>query len=224
MAENKKTGARKVISIVVDVLIWLLLIVAVLLTTMVFTSKSNGGVPNLLGKMPISVQSGSMEKEFFKGDMIISSKVKDMSSLKAGDVISFWTLIEEQKVINTHRIVEVTTQNGLQTFTTKGDNNPINDTSKVSTADIIGKYDGFKIPKLGTAIDFLQSSNGFLFCIVLPLLLFFLYELYRFVIVLMAYKKPKLSSDEEDEIKKKAVAEYLASQAENKEDNKDDEK
>ena len=40
--------------------------------------------------------------------------------------------------------------------------------------------------------------------------IFFLFELYKFITVLIETKKPKISAAEEEEIKKKAIEEYLA--------------
>jgi signal peptidase len=64
-------------------------------------------------------------------------------------------------------------------------------------------------------IGFLRSSLGFFLCIVLPLILFFLYELYRFIAILVterAKKKP-VSAETEEEIKRRAIEEYLKQQA-----------
>ena len=63
-------------------------------------------------------------------------------------------------------------------------------------------------------ISFLRSSLGFFLCIVLPLILFFLYELYRFIVLLMAEraKSKPVDSDVEEEIKRRAIEEYLKQQ------------
>jgi hypothetical protein len=44
-------------------------------------------------------------------------------------------------------------------FTTKGDNNTIEDAIGVHQAEIVGKY-LTKIPKMGTVIDFLQTGTA----------------------------------------------------------------
>ena len=68
---------KKVLSVVVDILAWILLIFAFLITIMVFGSEKNNGVPTLLGYMPMSVQSDSMSPTFKKGDLIVVKKVDD---------------------------------------------------------------------------------------------------------------------------------------------------
>jgi signal peptidase len=85
-------------------------------------------------------------------------------------------------------------------------------------ADIVAKYNS-KISGLGKAVDLLETQKGFFICIVLPLILFFLYKLYHFIKVLVTVKQEKagLSKEDEEELKKKAVEEYLAKQKEEQE-------
>jgi signal peptidase len=65
-------------------------------------------------------------------------------------------------------------------------------------------------------INFLRSSLGFFLCIVLPLILFFLYELYNFISILVTERAKKAAGAapaiDEEEIKRRAVEEYLAKQ------------
>ena len=82
---------KKTIKIVLSVLAWILLIFALLITVMVFTSDKNNGVPSLFGRMPMTVESDSMEPTFKKGDLIIAKEIDDINELKVDDVISFWT-------------------------------------------------------------------------------------------------------------------------------------
>ena len=47
--------------------------------------------------------------------------------------------------------------------------------------------------------------------------IFFLFELYKFIVVLIEAKKPKISEEDEEAIKKKAIEEYLAKEKAEKE-------
>ena len=200
---------KKVIKIVVDVLAWVLLILAFLVTIMVFTSEKNNGIPSLFGVMPMSVESDSMSPTFKKGDLIFVNQT-DLYELKEGDVITFYCEIEGMRVKNTHRIIKVIEENGARKFVTRGDNNPVEDESFVKTYDVIGKWSGKKLVGGGNVLDFLRSKTGFFICIVIPMALFFLFELYKFIVTLVEAKKPKISAEDEEEIKKKAIEEYLA--------------
>jgi signal peptidase len=64
----------------------------------------------------------------------------------------------------------------------------------------------------------MQTPKGFLIVILLPLLVFFLYELYLFLRALLTLKAKKqeavLTAEQEEEIKRKAIEEYLQKQKE----------
>ena len=206
---------KKALKIIVDVLAWILLIVAMFITLLVFVGSKNNGVPNLFGTMFMSVQSPSMEPTFKQGDMILVKKVDDLYTLQKDDVITFYTLVEGARIINTHRIVEVKDENNVRSFVTRGDNNPVDDTLPVYSADIIGKWTGTRLPGMGKAMDFLQTKTGFFVCVLIPIALFFIFELYKFIVALIEAKNEakQLSEEDEEEIKRKAVEEYLAAEA-----------
>lgn len=98
------------------------------------------------------------------------------------------TIIENQYALNTHRIESIDELNGMRSFTTKDDNNDVADTHIISDGDIVGQY-VFKFPGMGKVMDFLSSTWGFLIVIVLPMLLFFIYQVYHLVIVGMNLKR-----------------------------------
>ena len=119
--------------------------------------------------------------------------------------------------INTHRIVAIEGNS----YVTKGDNNLLRDNEGdhpyvVYYTDVIGVVDPEdRIGGLGGVIAFLHSSLGFFLCIVLPLALFFLYELYCFISVIVSTRAQKapISAETEEEIKRRAIEEYLRQQA-----------
>ena len=210
---------KKVVGIVINVILWLFVVFAALTTVVVFTGTRNNGFGNLFGYMPFSIQTQSMEPTIKAGDVVIGKEV-DFNTLKEGDIITYWTTVDEQKILNTHRITKVISngKGSVPSFKTKGDNNQIEDEYTVAAADIVAKYNS-KISGLGKAVDLLETQKGFFICIVLPLILFFLYKLYHFIKVLVTVKQEKagLSKEDEEELKKKAVEEYLAKQKEEQE-------
>lgn len=215
---------KKILNIIVDILIVSLLAISVLVAALALASKA-GGVPSVLGYVPLSVQSDSMIPEFEKGDLIISKAVDDSTALEKGDVITFKANIEGEDALNTHRITEVTVTDGYEFYTTKGDNNDIEDSEPVARISVAAKWDGIKLEGWGEAYDFLTSQFGFFLVILLPLIIFFIYEIIRFIKNLIDYNKEKALEEamqkseiaatsglSEDEMKA-AVAQYLAKQA-----------
>ena len=203
---------KKVLKVVLNVIVWIVLILALLITIMVFSSGRNNGVANLLGYIPMTVESDSMKPTFSKDDLIICKEVDDIYDLKEGDVITFWTIIDGKKVKNTHRIVTVNEFEGTRSFVTRGDNNNQDDTLPAYAVDIIGKWTDVKLNGFGKVMNFLRTKTGFFICIVIPMAIFFLVELYKFIVTLVELKKPQLTADDEEEIKKRAIEEYLAQQ------------
>lgn len=224
MATKQKT--KKILSIIANVLVWVFVAFALLTTIMVFTAQGDeDGIPSLFGKSLITIESISMEPTFEQGDLVLVEKLAGaddfldrVKALEKDAIITYWAPIDINKDgklndINTHRIEEKL-ENG---FRTKGDNNEHADSYTISFSDVIGvSTEDDNIGGLGAVIGFLRSSMGFFLCIVLPLVLFFLYELYRFIRILLEERTKRtaaaVTAEQEEEIKRRAIEEYLNAQ------------
>ncbi len=223
MTPETQQKTKKILGIVGNVVIWIFVAFSVLVTVLVFAAQgSKDGVPELFGKSLITIESPSMTPTYKVGDLVFMEKLSgpEMKELEAGDIITYRAPIDingDGKIgdLNTHRIL--TADHEKAEFTTIGDNNNgIPDAYTISYNDIIGKCteDG-KIGGIGNVINFLRSSLGFFLCVVLPMFLFFVYEVYNFIVLLMSRRKkpePVISKETEEEIKRKAIEEYLLSQ------------
>lgn len=211
--------ARKTVAIVLDVVLWVLIAVAALFAAVTLTARQNNGVPRVFGYSPVVVLSNSMKgnaaQDFSAGDLIFIRKA-DTSTLKVGDVVSFWTLINGKRQIDTHRIVSIDRGDAIPRFTTKGDNVSSNDADAKAPADIVGIYCG-KIAGAGFVMNFLSSTWGIFFCLVLPLLAFFIWRLVKLILAIVEYRtakdegeqkgaQPRVLSADEDEAEKEAAA------------------
>ena len=205
---------KKVLKVIVNIFAWLVVFLALIVTILVFSSTRSNGVANLLGYIPLTVESQSMSPTFDQGDLIICKQIDDPTALQVDDVITFWMIIDGQKVKNTHRIIEISNENGVLSFTTRGDNNPIADTDPTYPADLIGKWTDVKLSGAGNIMAFLRTKVGFFVCILIPMAIFFLIELYKFIVTLIEVKKPAAEGPalDEEEIKRRAIEEYLAAQ------------
>ncbi len=197
------TKSKKVLNTVINVLLILILIFGIFCSYTAFVSKRGSGVPSIFGIRVFSIQSDSMEDEFYEGDLIVDVAVKDPADLEVGDVITFYTIIKGERVLNTHRIKEIEDKGTYLSFTTQGDNSPDEDPMKVHQNEIVGKY-CFRIAKLGSVIDFLQTSLGFLIVIVLPVALFFIYNVVQFFRVFFSYRMQKMRMQLEQEMQMNA--------------------
>ena len=179
----KKTG-----TIVISVLLWVIILVAALYAFTTMATRDNQNVSDIMGYTPLVVKSDSMAPTFRAGDLIFIKKC-DTSTLKEGDIICFHTIIDNEYALNTHRIQKIEESGDARSYTTLVDNNNgIADTHIISDGDIVGKYVGH-LQNAGKVMDFLSSSIGFLIVIVLPMLLFFIYQVYNLIMISIRLKK-----------------------------------
>lgn len=217
-----KKAIKRTINIIVDIIVVLILMVSIIVVMLSLTSKSSG-VPNILGTAPLSVLTESMEDTINPGDLILCSLTEIDDEFQKGDIVTFPIELNGEQVLNTHRIVEVVEDNNITYYRTKGDNketNPEPDTDLQTSSTIVAKYTGTKIPGLGNVLSFIRTQLGFFLCILLPMIIFFIYEAVRVVMNLMAYSKEKAFEEAQtavnnteltEEQKKQAIEEYLAS-------------
>ena len=236
---EKNFNAKKTVNIVVNVILWIFVAFCVFVTVIAVSASTNAkNVPTIGGKCILNVLSDSMDAAkpdgvsadkpsgFARGNVIIGNYIATddnaLDALEVGDVITFEKDLNGDGVMeyNTHRIlaIERGEDGALISVTTKGDNNGTPDADPVRRSAIIARYTGTRIPVLGSVLAFLNTQLGFGLCILLPLFLFFVYQLIVFIRALMAVKnsgKKMISAADEELIKQKAIEEYLRRQQEN---------
>lgn len=138
--EKKKIDLSKISNIVIPMLF-------IVLVLNIMTTKSDK-LFEIIGYRSYIVLSGSMEPEFYPGDMVIT-KHKSKTDIKVNDIVTYR---DNDGVIITHRIMEETPEG----YITKGDNNNVEDADMLTEKNIIGEVK-FSIPKLGYLSDFLSK-------------------------------------------------------------------
>lgn len=173
--------------IFISVVLWAVILLAALFAFTTLATKDTNQVASLAGYTPLTVASDSMSPTFRAGDLIIIRKC-DPETLKEGDIVTFHTIINNEFALNTHRITEIQDLGGARNYVTKGDNNELADIHMIADGDIVGKY-VCHLAGFGKVMSFLSSSLGFLLVIVLPLLIFFIYQVYHLITVSIDLKK-----------------------------------
>ena len=187
---EEESKGKKALNMVVNIVLVIAIALAAVCTYASYVSTSGNGVPNILGIRIFSIQTESMYPTLLPGDLIFDTGVKDPSELRRDDIITYWTVINGERVLNTHRVYEIYDGGGYLIFSTKGDNNTSADPLTVHESEIVGKY-SFRVPGVGKVFDYLQTSTGFLIVIVIPVFLFFLFHLVQFFRVLFEYQNVK---------------------------------
>lgn len=108
--------------------------------------------PDFLGYKSFVIVSGSMEPTIMTGDAILVKEVPQ-EEIQVKDIISF----SQDDTNVTHRVIEITEEDGIKKYTTKGDNNHTEDKEKVTYEQIEGKYQ-FKINQFGIVTQILKSK------------------------------------------------------------------
>ena len=155
--KTRANSKKSVWKIILEVIAWIVVIFATIITLSVFSSQANGGVANIFGKIPVTIQSDSMAPTFKAGDLIIDKKVTDIKQLKEGDVITFWTIIQGKRVLNTHRIVNI---NNDGSYITRGDANSKKMMSAFCRLTLLDNTPQ-KISGMGSVIDFYALQQDF---------------------------------------------------------------
>lgn len=215
--KSNKSGFKKII----DIILWVVLGLITAFVMVAFVARiENPDMPKLGNNYYMSVESESMKGTFNKGDVIVVKSYldEDRTKFEKDDVITYFAYDESgNRYINTHRVLYVEVREDATYYKTKGDNNLTEDSYFVTDSNVVGEWTGVTIPVVGGIISFIRTIPGFIVCIVAPMGAFLIYQLIDFVRAIEKYKnkdKVVLSKEEEELIKQKAIAEYLAKQKE----------
>ena len=217
---------KKIGKVAVDVLIILVFIISVfLVVSNIGVDRSKGEQPSIFGYVMNSVQSESMSGTFEKGDIVVGKIPADDTKIAVDDIITFRQMVNGQEILNTHRVIEVETVGTADFYTTQGDNReicPAPDSGLRAPSDVVAVYQ-FHIPFVGAVIDFIKEPIGFILCLVLPMLAFIGWQVYKLITIYLAMKKEQMAEEAKEaaltEADKDAIIkEYLAKmQAQNAE-------
>ena len=217
-APKKKRKWTKVLGWIFTVILIAVLVFCVLVVTRVKSSKK----PFLFGYATFFVVSGSMDPTIKVGDVILIERVSSPDELQKGDIITFngrgGSLAG--KVV-THRIISDGVVNGK--ITTCGDANHGIADDPITYDDVIGRYVKTSAA-LTTVYMAFTSKYGFLFIVFIPLLILLVVQIVNFRRACRMDKDGRLPEEKteeeikeqavkekEDEIKRKAIEDYLAS-------------
>ncbi len=132
-------------------------------------------------KTLVIVRDNELKPNYKKGDLVVVTK-NENKDIKPGNKIFFYEMDSEQAIVNLGNVIgkEDITKTET-TFTMNGD-------YPLSSEFVIGKAETSKTyHNLGSILSVLESKYGFLFLIIFPILVLFIYEIY---IVIKEIKNP----------------------------------
>ncbi len=173
-----------------SVLAGALVVVEIILIALVLVSRVSGQTPAVFGYQLFQIITPSMEPEIMVDDIIIS-KAYTGGEVQVGDVVTY---IGREGEYRGKRIThEVIAADG-NTLITKGVANPSADPA-IQTSDIIGVM-VYKTVILGKIYKVISSTAGFIFLLVLPLVIMIISECRDLI---RQIRKEAQSGDEDNE-------------------------
>ena len=183
---------KKVLNIFLDIIIWIIIVLAIFITIMSLTITKNK-MNSIFGYYIFSIKTESMEPTIKKGDIIIGKKFNN-EQIKKGDILSFYIFENDRTIIKTHRVEKIYNDGALISYLMKGDKNEKPDDVHITNNDIICRYTNIRIPLLGYIFNFIKSKIGFFITIIIPLFITFIYNLYTLILTIIENKKTKQNS------------------------------
>ena len=151
---------KKILSVFIIIFIYNIILIFISLENV------NTGI-GIFGYRAYIISSNSMEPTISLGDVVITKSYKK-EKIYTGDVITF----KQDGEVITHRILKIEDTNEGTVYTTKGDNNNIEDTEQITYSQIQGKSI-LTIPYLGKIILMLNNKIIVLIIILVFLILCF---------------------------------------------------
>ena len=164
-----KKKAFRALKYVLSGLWWLGLLLGGILVISFISAHIRGEVPRIGNYSVMHIISESMEPSIEKGTYVLIKRVP-AEDVKKGDVICFYST--DPAIYgrpNTHRVVEEPFwENGVLTFTTKGDKNPVPDTVPAKAEHLIGVW-VTNLDALTVFLDFVTENFIWVFALLLSL-------------------------------------------------------
>lgn len=153
-----------------------IIIVYVILMTSILLSKNKYGYTQFgnytLCKIDLINERGIDGVEV--GDLLL---VKNSNKINKGDVIYYYVVYNETYVVQSAPVINIESDKYSAVYTID-DNGPLT----IASSRVLGK-DKAIYHNLGSILNIVESKLGFLFLVLLPILVIFIYQIYELVMI-----------------------------------------
>lgn len=153
----------------------------VVFLTVCLLNYNDYNITEIGDKSFIIIRDDELEPKYKENDLVIVNRNK-LDEVKRGDEIFFYDNYRNQVVVNVGKVIDVEKVTDTEsTFVVEGNHSISSEffIGKAATSNVYGD--------LGGILAILESRWGYLFIVVFPILLIFIYEIYAFI---MEVKKP----------------------------------
>ena len=122
-----------------------------------------------------------------KGDLLI---VRNSNNIHTGDRIYYYAAYNEAYIVRSDYVVSMDSDDYTALYTIQRNG----ESMVIPSTRVLGKYSTtYKV--LGDILEVLESRIGFLFLVLLPIMIVFIYQVYEFVVIL---RYEEVEADDED--------------------------
>ena len=134
-----------------------------------------------------------------QGDLLV---VKNSNDIHVGDLIYYYAAFDENYIIRSDFVTEIQQDDYSSLYSVVRND----ETVTVASTRVLGKYANM-YHSVGGILKVLESRLGFLFLVLLPIMIVFIYQVYEFVVVIRYEKveEDEDDSDNDNDAKKKDV-------------------
>ena len=126
-----------------------------------------------------------------KGDLLI---VRNSNGIEVGDLIYYYAAYNESYVVRTDYVMNVEDDGYSSLYTVNHNGEEVT----IANTRVLGKY-ATTYPSIGGILDILESRFGFLFLVLLPIMIVFIYQVYEFIVIIR-YEQIEEDAEENDEV------------------------
>lgn len=177
-------------------LVEVLIIIYVIFVTTCILSKNRYGYTNLFGYTLVSVhqEDEAYIKDSKAGNLLV---VKNDGNINKNQYVYYYYADvadpnNEKYVVRGAFVTDTIKSDGGELYSLKDKEDP-----KISKARVLGNYSN-QYAVIGGVLEFLETRLGFLFCVLLPIMIVFVYQIYEFVVILNYDKADKIRKSEEE--------------------------
>jgi hypothetical protein len=177
-------------------LVEVLIIIYVIFVTTCILSKNRYGYTNIFGYTLVSVhqEDEAYIKDSKAGNLLV---VKNDGNVSKNQYVYYYYADvadpnNEKYVVRGAFVTDTIKGDGGELYSLKDKEDP-----KISKARVLGNYSN-QYAVIGGVLEFLETRLGFLFCVLLPIMIVFVYQIYEFVVILNYDKADKIRKSEEE--------------------------
>lgn len=177
-------------------LVEVLIIIYVIFVTTCILSKNRYGYTNIFGYTLVSVhqEDEAYIKDSKAGNLLV---VKNDGNVNKNQYVYYYYAEvsdpnNEKYVVRGAFVTDTIKGDGGELYSLKDKEDP-----KISKARVLGNYSN-QYAVIGGVLEFLETRLGFLFCVLLPIMIVFVYQIYEFVVILNYDKADKIRKSEEE--------------------------